>query len=149
MASVLPPARRRFAERLCGHAPALSTQTGPHASRQCLRRPFSVSAARRGSSELVIEPPPPPPSRWLAELRARIGKCIVFGCSRQQISQAAVVLRALATEWRELLAGSEGFLTGGRRGLDGREIAWGEMDAFVGALAVARPGQCGRREREC
>jgi hypothetical protein len=40
-------------------------------------------------------------------------------------------MRALATEWRELLAGSEGFLTGGRRGLDGREIVWGEMDTFV------------------
>ena len=41
------------------------------------------------------------------------------------------MLRALALEWRELLAGSEGFLTGGRRGLDGQRIAWGEMDSFV------------------
>lgn len=29
------------------------------------------------------------------------------------------------------MAGSEGFLTGGRRGLDGREVVWGEMDSFV------------------
>jgi hypothetical protein len=41
------------------------------------------------------------------------------------------VLRVIATEWRELLAGSEGYLTGGRRGLDAREVVWGEMDSFV------------------
>lgn len=29
-----------------------------------------------------------------------------------------------------MLAGSEGFLTGGRRGLDRQKIAWGEMDSF-------------------
>lgn len=56
----------------------------------------------------------------------------MFGCDSGQIARAAAVLRALATEWRELLAGSEGFLTGGRRGLDRREIVWGEMDTFVG-----------------
>ena len=39
--------------------------------------------------------------------------------------------RALATEWRELTAGSEGFLTGGRRGLEGQKVVWGEMDSFV------------------
>lgn len=59
----------------------------------------------------------------------------MFGCNEQQTSQAAAVLRAIATEWRELLAGSEGYLTGGRRGLDAREIAWGEMDSFVRACA--------------
>ena len=37
----------------------------------------------------------------------------------------------MATEWKQLLAGSDGFLTGGRRGLDGHSIAWGEMDTFV------------------
>ncbi|AEO63182.1 uncharacterized protein THITE_2108089 [Thermothielavioides terrestris NRRL 8126] len=126
MAAVLPAPRLRLrlvAERVCG--------TLPH-SHPRLRRPFSASAVRSNSSSepTTNPPPPPPPSRWIAELRARIGKCIIFGCSRQQIAQAAVVLRALATEWRELLAGSEGFLTGGRRGLDGREIAWGEMDTF-------------------
>jgi hypothetical protein len=61
-----------------------------------------------------------------------VGKCITFGCNREQIKRAGAVLGALTAEWKELLAGSEGFLTGGRRGLDSREIAWGEMDTFVG-----------------
>ncbi|KAK4203035.1 thioesterase-like superfamily-domain-containing protein [Triangularia verruculosa] len=76
------------------------------------------------------ENPPPPPKQWIPDLRARLGKCIIFGCSNAQISRAASVLRALAVEWKDLVAGSEGFLTGGRRGLDGRQIAWGEMDSF-------------------
>lgn len=42
------------------------------------------------------------------------------------------MLRALATEWRALAAGAEGFLTGGRRGLEGQQVVWGEMDSFVG-----------------
>lgn len=37
-------------------------------------------------------------------------------------------MRIVARDWRELLAGSEGFLTGrGRAGYEGREVAWGEM----------------------
>ncbi|KAK4240178.1 hypothetical protein C8A03DRAFT_31747 [Achaetomium macrosporum] len=131
MPSFLPPAQVRLAGRLrvCRRV-LISGAPSPH---HYLRRPFSVSSARPSAtsiSDSVAKLPPPPPSRWIAELRTRIGKCLVFGCNSQQISQAAVVMRALATEWRELLVGSEGFLTGGRRGLDGREIAWGEMDSF-------------------
>ncbi|KAL1835531.1 hypothetical protein VTJ49DRAFT_6535 [Mycothermus thermophilus] len=74
--------------------------------------------------------PPPPPQRWISDLRVRVGKCLMFGCNETQIARAALVMRALATEWRDLLAGSEGYLTGGRGGLDGREIAWGEQDTF-------------------
>ena len=40
-------------------------------------------------------------------------------------------MNALATEWRSLLAGSEGYLTGGGRGLGDRKVVWGEMDSFV------------------
>ena len=37
-------------------------------------------------------------------------------------------MRIVARDWRELLAGSEGFLTGrGRAGCEGREVVWGEM----------------------
>ena len=37
-------------------------------------------------------------------------------------------MRIVARDWRELLAGSEGFLTGrGRAGYEGREVVWGEM----------------------
>lgn len=54
----------------------------------------------------------------------------MFGCSPAQITQAGGILHALATEWRGLSAGSEGFLTGGRRGLEGQQVVWGEQDSF-------------------
>ncbi len=92
------------------------------------RRSLAFKAA---GSPLASGVPPPPPPRWLSSLRARVGKCIIFGCSPAQVSEAATVLRALATEWRPLTAGSEGFLTGRRRGLEGQKVVWGEMDAFV------------------
>lgn len=60
-----------------------------------------------------------------------MGKCILFGCAPAQVAEAGTVLGALATEWRALLAGSEGFLTGGRRRLEGQQVVWGEMDSFV------------------
>jgi hypothetical protein len=132
----------RPAMRLAGSAcrRALPTHT-PYP-----RRAFSASPARPDSNQPAPGQPrtkkdltPEPPSRWITDLRARIGKCLAFGCNTQQISQAADVLRAIATEWKELLAGSEGFLTGGRRGLDGRQIAWGEMDSFVGSLSLMCP----------
>lgn len=56
----------------------------------------------------------------------------MFGCSPAQVVEASGVLRTLASEWRTLVAGSEGFLTGGRRGLEGQQVVWGEMDSFVG-----------------
>ena len=94
-------------------------------------RQFSISTTYLTPEPPLTRLPPPPPSRWISDLRSRVGKCIVFGCSNQQVSRASAVLRALAVEWKDLLAGSEGFLSGGRRGLDTHSIAWGEMDSFV------------------
>ncbi|KAL2167307.1 hypothetical protein VTG60DRAFT_1436 [Thermothelomyces hinnuleus] len=103
----------------------------PASSQLCLhRRPFSATSSSSQAPESEVQPPPPPP-RWISDLPARIGKCLAFGCNARQVSQAAGVLRTIATEWKELLAASEGFLTGGRRGLESREIAWGEMDSFA------------------
>lgn len=59
-----------------------------------------------------------------------MGKCIIFGCNAAQIAKAAGILRVLAEDWRRLTAGSDGFLTGGRRGLEGQKVAWGEQDSF-------------------
>ncbi|KAI1643059.1 thioesterase-like superfamily-domain-containing protein [Daldinia loculata] len=73
---------------------------------------------------------PLPPSKWYSDLKARIGKCIMFGCTNDQALQAAAILRVLGTEWRELTAGAEGFLTGGHRGLENQQVVWGEMDSF-------------------
>lgn len=99
-----------------------------------LTRAFSSQAPAPAVTSVV---PPLPPARWLADLRARVGKCILHGCSPEQISEATVVARALATEWRRLTAGSEGYLIGGRRGLEDQKVVWGEMDSFVCVPSVS------------
>ena len=99
-----------------------------------LELPSKPRLLLRRASSTSTSLPPEPPSRWLTDLRARLGKCISFGCTAPQTVHAAAVLRALATEWRVLTAGSDGFLTGHRRGLEGQKVVWGEMDAFVRRL---------------
>ena len=136
MPALLPPARpgMRLAGRLAGAACRRAASSSAPSHGRMHRRPFSSAAARARSSPAAPEYPettPLPPPRWTTDLPARIGKCLAFGCNTQQVSQAAAVLRTIATEWKALLAESEGFLTGGRRGLEAREIAWGEMDTFV------------------
>jgi hypothetical protein len=56
----------------------------------------------------------------------------MFGMSREQSAKAARVLMIFATEWRDLVAGREGFLVDKKRaGLIGQQVVWGEMDAMV------------------
>ena len=70
----------------------------------------------------------PLPARWLTDLKSRIGKCIMSGLREEQVDEAGDILKTLTRDWRELVAGSEGFLTGkGRAGFEGREVEWGEM----------------------
>lgn len=69
--------------------------------------------------------------RWLSTLKTRVGKCLTFGLQRPQIDEAGAILQEIALDWRDLLAGSEGFLTGkGRRGLWRHGVVWGEMDVM-------------------
>ncbi|KAK7754157.1 hypothetical protein SLS62_003734 [Diatrype stigma] len=105
--------------------------TAPPRPRPLLSLLRTTAASASAYSNSASEPPPPPPSsRWQSDLVARVGKCIIFGCGPAQVSRAAAVLRAVATEWRALAAGSEGFLTGGRRGMEGQQVVWGEQDSF-------------------
>lgn len=71
--------------------------------------------------------------RWLSDVKQRIGKCIMFGMKPEQVDEACWILRDLARDWRTLIAGSEGFLTGkGRVGLQSQAVVWGEQDKMVG-----------------
>lgn len=71
-------------------------------------------------------------SRWLSQTTNRIGKCLAFGVSNEQCTEAAGVTRQLAEDWRDLFAGSEGFLTGkGRTGLWRHPVVWGEQVGLV------------------
>ena len=75
------------------------------------------------------------PPRWLSDLKQRIGKCIIFGLNQEQVDEAGSIMKIVANDWRELLAGSEGFLTGrGRAGFVVREVVWGEMVSSVQTL---------------
>ena len=89
---------------------------------------FNRPASQSDSSSLTPPTSIPLPSRWLSDLKLRIGKCILFGLKADQLDEAGGILRIVTTDWRELLAGSEGFLVGKRRaGLEGQEVVWGEM----------------------
>jgi len=71
-------------------------------------------------------------ARWLSDVKQRIGKCMTFGLQPEQTEQAGNILHEIARDWRELVAGSEGFLTGpSRRGMHRQEVVWGEMDSMV------------------
>jgi acyl-CoA thioesterase FadM len=85
--------------------------------------------------------------RWLADVKQRIGKCLTFGATSQQTTRAGRILSELAHDWRELVAGSEGFLTGPeRRGMHRQEVVWGEMDSMghVNNVMYNRYAESGR-----
>lgn len=66
--------------------------------------------------------------RWLSDVKARIGRCITFGLSSEQVKEAGAILDEVNSGWREMVAGSEGFLTGKDRwGLYRHQVQWGEM----------------------
>lgn len=70
--------------------------------------------------------------RWLSDLKRRIGRCISFGLTPEQVRRAGNVLHVVGREWKDLVAGSEGFLTGpGRAGLERHRVVWGDMDSMV------------------
>lgn len=55
----------------------------------------------------------------------------MFGITPAQTEEAGSILQEISTNWRELVAGSEGFLTGPEyRGLFRQEVVWGEMDSM-------------------
>ena len=56
----------------------------------------------------------------------------MFGINDAQTSEAASILQEVLSDWRELLAGSEGFLTSQEyRGLYRQEVVWGEMVGYT------------------
>ena len=66
--------------------------------------------------------------RWLTLMKRRIGRCMMFGLKPDQINEGGKILQQLARDWRELIAGSEGFLTDEkRRSLYRHNVVWGEM----------------------
>lgn len=48
---------------------------------------------------------------WPSEFRRRVGKCIIFGLSKNQVDEAGQLMQLVTRHWRELVAGSQGYLT--------------------------------------
>ncbi|TKA65706.1 hypothetical protein B0A55_11129 [Friedmanniomyces simplex] len=85
--------------------------------------------------------------RWLSDVKQRIGRCLTFGTDEHQTQQAGQVLSEIARDWRELVAGSEGFLTSAkRRGIYRQEVVWGEQDSMghVNNVIYNRYAESGR-----
>ncbi|PYH91473.1 Thioesterase/thiol ester dehydrase-isomerase [Aspergillus ellipticus CBS 707.79] len=98
-------------------------------------RLFSVSNPSRSAPSSNPETTPKRPHgidpRWLTMMKCRIGRCMMFGLKPPQIQEAGEILQQIARDWRELIAGSEGYLTDEtRRGLFQQSVAWGEMDSM-------------------
>jgi hypothetical protein len=88
----------------------------------------STSTRRYQSTSATAQLSP----RWLSDLKSRIGACITFGLTPAQTAVAGSILDEVAQDWRELVAGSEGYLTSpSRRGLHRWPVAWGEQDSMV------------------
>ncbi|KAH1495871.1 hypothetical protein KXV74_001146 [Aspergillus fumigatus] len=101
----------------------------------CYPRFFSTSPISQDAHASASKKPPSKPhsidSRWLTMVKRRIGKCMMFGLKPPQVEEAGYILQRIARDWRELIAGSEGYLTDEqRRGLYRQRVAWGEMDSM-------------------
>ncbi|RAL01071.1 thioesterase family protein [Aspergillus ibericus CBS 121593] len=107
-------------------------------------RLFSVSTALQDAPASDPGTTPKKPHgidpRWLTMTKRRIGRCMMFGLKPPQIQEAGDVLQQIANDWRELVAGSEGYLTDEtRRGLFQQSVAWGEMDSMGHVNNVTYP----------
>ncbi|KAH8815951.1 thioesterase-like superfamily-domain-containing protein [Xylogone sp. PMI_703] len=120
--SLLPTTATRAPRRYQYYTSALS-QSHSHS------HPPSNSTT---GAEASLTEPTPSQSRWLSTTKSRIGKCILWGLDQEQTRRAAAVLKILGEEWRELVAGQEGFLTSRKRaGLLRHKVVWGEMDRMA------------------
>ncbi|PGH11645.1 hypothetical protein AJ79_04785 [Helicocarpus griseus UAMH5409] len=96
-------------------------------------RSITASAAACERTAHRAHPPAAPlrrefDPRWLSTIKGRLGKCLMFGLKPDQFNEAGEILRVIARDWRELTAGSEGFLIGkNRQGLYRHNVVWGEM----------------------
>ena len=86
--------------------------------------------------------------RWLSDTKSRIGRCLTFGMPPALVDEAGHLLAILGRDWRDLVAGSEGYLTAEKRaGLHRQNIVWGEQDSMghvnnVMYVRFAESGRC-------
>lgn len=95
-------------------------------------RPFTSTTTHLSAQQAPATPPTATlPPRWLSETKSRLGKCISFGMTPTQTHKAGTLLTDLSTNWRTLMAGSEGYLTHPHRaGILSAPIDWGSQDTM-------------------
>ncbi|KAJ6017469.1 hypothetical protein N7451_000848 [Penicillium sp. IBT 35674x] len=124
-------------------------------SRHLSRPAYSLSTRRflsatvQNAQALIPESPAARPHaidpRWLTMMKRRIGRCMMFGLKPAQIDEGGQILQQLARDWRELLAGSEGFLTDEkRRGLFRHNVVWGTRLGHVNNVTYVRYAETAR-----
>ncbi|KIW02903.1 uncharacterized protein PV09_05951 [Verruconis gallopava] len=98
--------------------------------------PHSSLLQHRRLHVLTMPPPHLTPSliaaqsRFISESKARIGKCVTFGCSTsKQLAELSFVLRQVTWNWRRYVVGREGYITNKDDvGLFRQKVAWGDHD---------------------
>lgn len=92
--------------------------------------PYSASALSSSSA------PPPRNSRWLSDIKLRLGACIKFGLrSDTEVETCRRISAVLGSSWKGLVAGAEGFsIEPAAKGLPEpiwpHRVLWGEMDSM-------------------
>lgn len=90
-------------------------------------KPAFSAPAVANQQELPVNPN----SRWLSDVKARLGKCILFGMNEEQVNRAGILLAEVARDWKELVAGSEGYLISPKRaGITSTLLEWGHQDTM-------------------
>ncbi|CZT23396.1 uncharacterized protein RCC_09109 [Ramularia collo-cygni] len=111
---------------------AIALRRATHATSPAASTPFACSSRELHSTADVPQTAKvSPSSRWLSDIKNRIGYCITFGLKPAQTVEAGSILDEISRDWRELLAGSEGYLTDKKRlSMLRRPVAWGDMDSM-------------------
>jgi acyl-CoA thioesterase FadM len=121
---------------------------------KCLSRRYRAGRATRLFSTSVryaqgpgIDPTKGNAARWLSEVKGRLGKCLSFGTPASLMGEATALAGELGRSWREIVAGSEGFVTDPQRaGLHRQPIVWGDQDSMghVNNVMYVRWAESGR-----
>jgi acyl-CoA thioesterase FadM len=109
------------------------------------KRSFSTSVRR--PQEASSDPTKGNAARWLSEAKGRLGKCLSFGTPESLMNEASALAGELGHSWREIVAGSEGFVTDPQRaGLHRQPIVWGDQDSMghVNNVMYVRWAESGR-----
>ncbi|KAK1983297.1 thioesterase-like superfamily-domain-containing protein [Colletotrichum cereale] len=114
------PVYRRLARSVLGRRQHLPESTYAKAQLNC-------DSSGQANGDVA----PTASARWFSELQARLQHLRSRARSPRFVEEADQLLQRTNTQWIQLLAGSQGFLTEPKwRGLDNHQLFWGDMDSM-------------------